>query len=59
MAGINLNEVAQAITKSEGLKKSVKIGDVKEILSILFRSFSLLDIIKMYFKYNKGVENEG
>ena len=34
---INLNNFARAITLKEGLKKSVNIGQVKEILRLTFK----------------------
>jgi len=34
---MNLNNLAIEITKAEGLKKSVNIGQVKEILRLVFK----------------------
>lgn len=49
----NLNEVAKEITKVEGLKNSVNIGDVKEILGHVFRTYSLEDIVRIWLRYNR------
>lgn len=53
MAVINLNKIAIEITKKEGLKKQISIAQIKEILRIIFKGYSLETIIKMHFKYNK------
>ena len=50
---INLNKVAKTITEHEGLKKQVNIAQIKEILKIVFTQYSLEDLTKMWFKYNK------
>jgi hypothetical protein len=52
---MDLNKVAKDVTKAEGLKHSLSIGDVKEVMKILFTKYSLIDIIKMKRKY-KGVK---
>lgn len=50
---INLNDVAKNITEAEGLKKSMSIAQVKEVLRIVFTQYSLEDIVRMYFKFNR------
>lgn len=50
----NLNELAEEITYAEGLKHPVNIGDVKEILKLLFKSYSLEQIVRIWLKYNKN-----
>lgn len=53
---MNLNDLAVKVTKAEGLKKSVNIGQVKEIMKILFTELgktSLADVAKILNKYQK------
>lgn len=50
---INLNEVARVIAQHEDLKEQVSIAQIKEILGELFRFYSLDEIARIYFKYNK------
>ena len=38
---INLNDVAKVITEEEGLKESMSIAQVKELLKILFNAYQL------------------
>lgn len=54
---MNLNEVAKEITLAEGKTISVPIGQVKEILRILFKNYDLDDISDMYLKYNRATRN--
>jgi len=56
MAVLNLNKIAVAITKKEGLKKQISIAQIKEILRTIFKGYSLETIIKIYSKYNKRVK---
>lgn len=51
---MNLNDFAREITLKEGLKQSVSIAQMREILKIIFTKNSLEKIIKVYFKYNKN-----
>lgn len=51
---LNLNDIAKQITKYEGLKEEVNIAQVKEILRILFTEYGLEQLVRIYFKYNKG-----
>jgi hypothetical protein len=53
---MNLNKVAKEITKKEGKKHPLSIGDVKEVMHILFTDYSLTQIIQMKLKYRKGGE---
>jgi hypothetical protein len=50
---INLNEVAEWVTESEGLKQELSIAQIKEVIRVLFTESSLEDIIKIWFKYHK------
>jgi hypothetical protein len=51
---LNLNKLATKITKAEGLKKSVNIGQVKEVMKLVFREVArmtldeLNQVIKKY-----------
>ena len=44
MGKIDLNQMAKKITLAEGLKKSVSIGQVKEIMSLVFETVSKMSI---------------
>lgn len=50
---MNLNKLAREITLQEGLKTQVNIGNVKEILRLMFTNYDILDVIKIWIKYNK------
>lgn len=50
---MNLNKIAKEITLTEGKKSSVNIAVVKEILHILFTKYDIVEVIKMWIKYNK------
>jgi hypothetical protein len=50
----DLNKIAKEVTKAEGLKHSLNIGDVKEVMKIIFTTYSMWEIIKIKMKY-KGV----
>lgn len=50
---VNLTEVAKKVSEKEGLKDQVKIGNIREMLRVLFTSYSLADICLMWMKYNK------
>lgn len=50
---VNLTEVAVRVSKAEGLKDQVKIGNIREVLHVLFTQFSLVEIAQMWMKYNK------
>jgi hypothetical protein len=41
---VNLNKLASEITVSEGLKKSVNIGQVKEVMKLLFKKLNKMTI---------------
>lgn len=51
---MNLNEVAAKMTRLEGLKHSVNVADMKEILGKFLKTYSLEDITKMWFKYHRA-----
>lgn len=57
---MNLNELARKITLKEGLKESISIAQVKEVMKILFIELSLLEekevlaILKRYRKKYLG-----
>lgn len=50
----NLNKLAKDITLAEGLKKSVSIAQVKEVMKLVFKSLKkmslteVMDILKKY-----------
>lgn len=51
---VNLNQMAKEITLIEGLKKSVSIAQVKEIMKVLFKKLNkmtLADIESILAKY--------
>lgn len=54
---MNLNEMAKRVTLAEGLKKSVSIAQVKEIMKLVFEDMArmsdneILDTIKRYRKF--------
>lgn len=50
---VNLNEVARELTKAEGLKNEIQIGDVKELLNKLFTSMKAHEVVQIWMKYNK------
>jgi len=41
---MNLNEMAKKLTLAEGLKKSINIGQVKEMMKLLFQRLAKMDI---------------
>lgn len=41
---VNLNNLAESITKSEGLKKSVSIAQVKEIMKLTFKALKTMTV---------------
>ena len=41
---MNLNKLAQDVTKAEGLKKQVNIAQVKEIMKILFTKLNKMTL---------------
>ncbi len=41
---MNLNKLAQIITKKEGLKKSLSIAQVKEVLKLTLRELKALKL---------------
>lgn len=51
---VNLNNLAQDITHAEGLKKSVSIAQVKEVMKLIFKSLKsmtleeIMGILKRY-----------
>ena len=50
---ISLVEVARDLTIQEAGKSESTIGDTRELLRRLFTGYTLVDIIQMWFKYNK------
>lgn len=50
---VNLNQIAKELTLIEGLKESVSIAQIKEILKELFEYYSLEEIVEIWQKYNK------
>lgn len=54
MARINRNQLAQEIASMEGLKDQVSIGQIKEILKIMFEGYSLEEVVKVWQAYNKS-----
>jgi hypothetical protein len=53
---VNLNNLAKEITLSEGLKQSVSIAQVKEIMKLLFVALSkmtLNEVTVIFKKYSK------
>lgn len=51
---VNLNNLAKDITINEGLKKSVSISQVKEIMKLIFKALkqmTLSDIIGILNRY--------
>ena len=54
---MNLNELAQTVTSREGLKKSVNIAQVKEVIRVIgdiFAELSLYQFLKLAFKIRRG-----
>ena len=53
---MNLNDLAVKITKAEGLKKSINIGQSKELMKLIFielGKMSLSDVAVILNKYKK------
>ena len=51
---INLNQMAKEITLEEGLKKQISIGQVKEMMKIIFKrmkKMTMADIQGIFAKY--------
>ena len=48
---VNLNKIAKELTLAEGLKKSISIAQIKELLNLLFTNYSLEEILQIYLKY--------
>ena len=51
---MNLNKIAKEVTKNEGLEHSLGIGDVKEVMKIIFTNYSYLELIKIKRQYKRG-----
>lgn len=54
MSKVNLVNLASKIAKKEGLKKQVSIGNVREIMKLVFKelkSMSLQDIVEILKRY--------
>lgn len=43
----NLNDLAQEITEAEGLKKSLSIGQVKEVLKLTFTRMAKMTVVEV------------
>jgi hypothetical protein len=54
MTNVNLNEVALTVVALEGKSDSLSIAQIKEVMKILFTNYSLPQICKIWFKYNKS-----
>ena len=50
---MNLNHLAKKITLKEGLKKSVNISQVKEIMKIVFKELSKMTLSEISGILNK------
>lgn len=50
---INLNEIADEVTRVEGLKKQISVAQVKEVLRIVFKYYTLEKIVAMWMKWSK------
>jgi len=51
---VNLNKLAKEITLNEGLKKSVSVAQVKEIMKLVFKKLKAMtinDILGILKKY--------
>lgn len=44
---MNLNELARLVTMREGLKESISIAQVKEVLKIVLEELAYLDVVEM------------
>lgn len=44
---MNLNSLAREVTLKEGLKKSISIAQVKEVMKLLFEELSRMDVITL------------
>jgi len=56
MAKVNLNDFAANVTRDEGLKHSINIGQVKEILRLTFTKLSgmtILEVAEIIRRYKK------
>lgn len=54
---VNLNNIAKEITMEEGLKKSLTIAQVKELLKIIFTKYNFLTIVMIWIKFNRKNES--
>lgn len=45
--------MTKELTEAKGLKESISIAQIKEVLKILFTNYTLDEIALMYFKTNK------
>ena len=53
---MNLNKLARDITLKEGGKKNLNIGDVKEVMKLVFEALAemeCIDILKLVNRYRK------
>ncbi len=53
MKKINLNDIAMDIASNEGKKIEVNIAQIREIIKVVFNTFTLEEIILIWFKHNK------
>jgi len=54
---INLNVLAKKVTLAEGKKKSINIGQVKEVINITLKElakFSYVDLWGLFYKAKKN-----
>ena len=52
--GTNLNDLAKAITLREGKKENLSIGQVKEVMKLLFKELAYMpfeEVVKLLLKY--------
>lgn len=52
----NLNELAKTITEAEGLKESLSIGQVKEVLKITLTELAKLSLVEVADTLRKYVK---
>ena len=50
---VNLTEAAKKVSQEEGLKDQIAIGNIREVMRVIFTKFTLVEICQMWMNYNK------
>ncbi len=53
MAKVNRNLLAKELAKHEGLREEMSIGQIKELLNVIFTHHNLEEVVEIWQAYNK------